>query len=73
MTSLFERAGVRAEWQERPKTLARLQRIAATAFGSRCQFGNHREFPAICAVCATGVHPISETKKMRTVSLEERN
>src|SRR5690349_5539116 len=30
-------SGVRAEWQKRPKTLARLQRMAATACGSRWQ------------------------------------
>jgi hypothetical protein len=31
--------GVRAEWQDRPKTLAQLQRIPATRCGSRWQSG----------------------------------
>jgi hypothetical protein len=55
------RAGVRAEWQERQKTLARLQRPAATIAGSRWQSpeigSRHRHF----AGRAAGVGAIPET------------
>jgi hypothetical protein len=46
--------GVRAGWQERHKTLARLQRTTATVRGSGCQAGQGGDYAALMSAATPG-------------------